>query len=105
MKHNNLSNLIFLGLLLVVFGVGVATFLKDKTLYSMAENRELKGFEHFTWNSFVEGAFQDNFELALSDQFFGSEQIKVNYAQFINNLPTFGIKENKTYLEKKTAEQ
>ena len=94
MKRKNLSNLVFLGLLLVVFGVGVATFLKDKTLYSMAENRELNGFEHFTWNSFAEGAFQDNFELALSDQFFGSEQIKVNYAQFLKNLPTFGIKEN-----------
>ena len=79
---------------MVIFCVGAAILIKDKTPFSMAESRELSGFEHFTWNDFVSGSFQDNFESAFSDQFWESENIRLAYAQLERNLPTFGIREN-----------
>ena len=88
------NNLVFLCLLAIVFGLGMVTLVKDTTLYSMSENRELNEFTHFSLNDFIDGSFQDNFETAFSDQFWGSEDIRVGYAQFRRRLPTFGLKEN-----------
>ena len=94
MKAFRIENLFLLGALMVIFLVGGLVLVREEVPWSKAENRELNHFEHFTIEGFVDGSFQDNFELALSDQFWGSEQIRLSYAQVTSHLPTFGIEEN-----------
>lgn len=96
------GNIWFLILLLGVFLWGGIAFVKEETLVSKMENRNLQVFPHLTLASFEAGNFQDEFEAALSDQFVGSEQIRVFYRQALANLPTSGLKEiicHNRYLE------
>ncbi len=88
------KDILFFILLSCVFLWGIFTYLKDTTLESMAENRSLNTFQIFTFNKFLTGEFQDKFESALSDQFAGSEQIRVFYKKALNSLPTFGAHES-----------
>lgn len=68
--------------------------MKNETLVSKTENRNLQVFPRFSLEGFMVGNYQDEFEAALSDQFVGSEQIRITYNQVLSHLPTFGIREN-----------
>ena len=92
-KRWNANNCFFLVLLLAVFAVGCSAFIREETLYSDTEKRELATFEHFEVKDFVDGTFQTNFESALSDQFPFSENVRVDYAQAVSNLPDFGLRD------------
>ena len=85
------ENYIFLVLVFVIFLLGAYGLVKMPAKTSVAENRTLAQFQHFTLKSFLDGTFQNNFEEALSDQFIGSEKIRTAYGEVINNLPTFGL--------------
>lgn len=91
LKNKLRENWVFLGLVFVVFLLGMCGLVKTPQKTSVAENRSLAQFPHLTIGSFIKGTFQGEFEKAISDQFLMSEAIKVNYGQVINNLPTFGI--------------
>ena len=91
LKNKLRENWVFLGLVFVVFLLGMCGLVKTPQKTSVAENRSLVQFPHLTIGSFIKGTFQEEFEKAISDQFLMSEAIKVNYGQVINNLPTFGI--------------
>ena len=85
------ENIVFLGLIVLVFIFGMYGLVKTPQKTSVSENRSLTQFSHFTVSDFLSGKFQDNFEKALSDQFAFSEKIRVKYGEVINNLPDFGI--------------
>lgn len=84
----------FLILIGCVFVFGGSTFFKAEDSFSELENRSLSTFRHFTIDGFGSGDFQNSFESAISDQFFGSEYIKYSYRQAISNLPTFGLEKS-----------
>ena len=104
MKKIN-ENVTFLIMILVVFVLGMSVFVRSEKDISVAENRELYSFQHFTMEDFLSGDFQDNFEKAISDQFLLSEQIRVSYKHVTTHLPTFGIQDgicHNNYLELET---
>jgi hypothetical protein len=88
------ENFIFLAAIVVIFLFGLLTLIRTEKTISKTENRTLTTFSHFTIKSFIDGSFQDNFESALSDQFIGSEKIRVLYAKLIGNIPSFSLGES-----------
>ena len=74
---------VFLVLVCLVFMFGVYTLVKNPKKTSVAENRNLTQFSHFTIKEFLNGKFQDNFERALADQFPMSEKIRVGYGDIM----------------------
>ena len=75
----------------LIFAFGMYSLVKEPSLTSIAENRSLTQFKHFTVGGFLGGKFQDSFEDALADQFPKSEYIRVKYGEIVNNLSTFGF--------------
>ncbi len=90
-KTENVRNKIFFCLLSAIFIFGASAFIWDPKDVSKSENRSLYQFPHFSITSFIEGNYQDTFELALADQFVGSEPIRNRYNSAMVNLPTFGV--------------
>ena len=91
MKKVIKEEFIFLVLVCLVFAFGAYTLVKNPKKTSVAENRNLSQFSHFTISTFLNGKFQDNFEKALADQFPMSEKIRVGYGNAINTLSDFGL--------------
>ena len=92
MRRMKLSeNFVFLGMIFMVFVFGFYTFVKNQKSTSIAENRSLVQFSHFTLGGFISGDFQDKFESAFSDQFPFSEKIRMEFGQAIERLPKYGI--------------
>ena len=71
------QNIIFLLLIIMVMLLGSIMYIREEKTISYSENRNLQKFEHFTLKSYIKGNFQKNIESALSDQFVGSETIKL----------------------------
>ena len=84
-------NVFFILLVVLILIIGLYTLIVDEKDVSKLENRTLTKIPHFTYQSFVDGTYQDTLEKAMSDQFVGSEWIKTNYN--VLQLPTtLGIK-------------
>lgn len=79
MKKNNIFFIVLISLILIL---GLYTLVREQKVFSSAENRNFTLFPHLTYKSFFNGDYQTNLENALSDQFVGSETIRINY----NNL-------------------
>lgn len=71
-------NYIFVSIMILIILIGDVTLIREQKIISGSENRTLQQFEHFTLKSYLAGIYQDKLESALSDQFIGSETIKIN---------------------------
>ena len=80
------QNIFFIILIFLVVIIGCLTLIREEKHISLSENRELNKFEHFTINSYISGEFQNKLESAMSDQFIGSETIKLNLNQILKQF-------------------
>lgn len=67
---------IFIVSLILIILIGDISLIREEKETSLAENRYLQRFEHFTLNSYLNGEYQDMLEKAMADQFIKSEGIK-----------------------------
>lgn len=86
------QNIYFLIVIIFVMLAGIYTFIREEKSISIGENRVLQKFEHFTLKSYIKGDYQNKLESAMSDQFIGSETIKLNLKSMLqffnyNNIP------------------
>lgn len=86
------QNICFLITIIFILLIGMYTLVREEESISIGENRSLQTFEHFTLNSYMKGEYQDKLESAISDQFIGSETIKLNLKSFLqffdyNDIP------------------
>lgn len=96
------QNILFLIFIFFVFSFGCLTLVREEKGISKRENRDLQKFEHFTLKSYLKGEYQNKLESAMSDQFIGSETIKIKLKSFLkilnyNNIPENICKNNYVY--------
>ena len=92
------QNIFFIILIFLVVIIGCLTLIREEKHISLSENRELNKFEHFTINSYISGEFQNKLELAMSDQFIGSETIKLNLNRILKTFDYNKIPKIITYI-------
>ena len=71
----------------LICSLGLIIFFKDEKNMSITENRILEKIPNLSISSYMDGTYQSKLESALSDQFMGSETIKIymnRYTNFIN---------------------
>ena len=86
------QNIYFLIAIILIMLVGIYTLVREEKGISIGENRTLQKFEHFTLKSYIKGDYQNKLESAMSDQFTGSETIKLNLKSMLqffdyNDIP------------------
>ena len=88
---DNLNNLIFMITLLLIFLIGLYSFVKEPILYTYFENRGLTEKPRLYINNYLSGKFQSELEASLSDQFINSQNLKIYFKNKTNYLDILNI--------------
>ncbi len=81
-KKIAIINAIFLlATCIIIFVFCIAIMMRGQIDESIAENRALNKFPNFHFKDFLEGKYQDNLELSLSDQMLLGQEIKTSMTE------------------------
>lgn len=78
----------------ILFSCAFFTFIKGESEFSENENRYLRQYPLLDVDQFLQGDYQDDFELALTDQFIGRDiwaSSQSYYEEFIGKVENNGI--------------
>ena len=81
---NKKNNYFLIITTVLVVLLGNVTLIRTQKDVSHGENRVLQQFEHLTLKKYLDGSYQSNLEIAISDQFIGGETIKSKVKEVLN---------------------